>query len=82
MHNVQPKPVACRFDDAMRRWIDANPRTDGVDAWAFAGLRREADLLCYSGAPVVKLVDTQDLKSCAFAGVPVRFRPGAQADRQ
>ncbi len=28
-------------------------------------------------ARVVKLVDTQDLKSCAFTGVPVRFRPRA-----
>ncbi len=28
-------------------------------------------------ARVVKLVDTQDLKSCAFIGVPVRFRPRA-----
>ena len=28
-------------------------------------------------APVVKSVDTRDLKSLAFTGVPVRFWPGA-----
>ena len=28
-------------------------------------------------ARVVKLVDTQDLKSCGFTAVPVRFRPRA-----
>ncbi len=26
---------------------------------------------------MVEQVDTQDLKSCALTGVPVRFRPGA-----
>ena len=31
----------------------------------------------YSAAGVVELVDTQDLKSCSFIGVPVRFRPPA-----
>ena len=30
-----------------------------------------------SPARVVKLVDTRDLKSLAFNGVPVRFRPRA-----
>ena len=31
----------------------------------------------HSAAGVVELVDTQDLKSCSFIGVPVRFRPPA-----
>jgi hypothetical protein len=33
-------------------------------------------------APVVKLVDTPDLKSVACKGVPVRFRPGAPVSRR
>src|SRR5690606_7432966 len=36
-------------------------------------LRRTA----WQEAPVVKLVDTRDLKSLGLTAVPVRFRPGA-----
>ena len=58
-----------------RAVIDAS----GHCVHALPGLRCDAGVRSAAGAPMVKLVDTADLKSAAFLkrGVPVRPRLGA-----